>query len=73
MRIANFSKRTVVATAAVARAQCDDAPRYSLVERVCSFMERYPLTHAEENVASSASKGGAVLCRTEDDRRRRKV
>ena len=73
MRIANFGKRTIVATAAAVRAQCDDAPRYSLVERVCSFMERYPFTHADEAIASSASTGGAVLCRTEDDRRRSKV
>jgi hypothetical protein len=50
MVIADFNQRTDVAASEAGmwnvRAQYHEAPRGSLVERVFSFLEQYPLSHA---------------------------
>jgi len=57
--IANFNQCTDAAASKTqiwnVRAHYHEAPRGSLVERVCSFLDRYPLSHADddEGVASS--------------------
>jgi hypothetical protein len=58
--IANFNQRIDAAASRAGmwnvRAQYDDAYRGSFVDRVCSFLEQYPLSRAdEEDGASSAS------------------
>jgi hypothetical protein len=49
----NFNERTGVgASKTEARnslAQCQEVSRGSFVERVCSFLEQYPLSHADEH------------------------
>jgi len=67
--IADFSQRADAAASEAqmwnVRAQYHEASRGSFVERVCSFLEQYPLSHArDENGASSVT-----LRRTRDDRR----
>jgi hypothetical protein len=65
---ANFNQLTSVATSESGMwsvgAQCHESSRGSLVERVCRFLEQYPILHAEdEDVARSIT-----LHRTRDDR-----
>jgi hypothetical protein len=66
--IANLNKRIDVATSHVGRnfqAQCPDALRGTLVERVCRFLERYPLSPADgEDIVASASSGAIALRRS---------
>jgi hypothetical protein len=59
MMIADFNKHICVAVSEVGtwnvRAQYHEASRSSFVERICSFLERYPLSAADdEDRASSA-------------------
>jgi len=56
--IANFNQRTD-ATASEAqiwnvRAQYHEAYRGSFVDRVCSFLEQYPLSHADDEGVTSS-------------------
>ena len=66
--IANLNKRIDVATSYAGRsfqAQCPDALRGTLVERVCRFLERYPLSPTDgEDVVPSASTGAIMLRRS---------
>jgi hypothetical protein len=59
MMIADFDQRTDAAVSEAGmwnvRAQYHEASRSSFVERICSFLERYPLSAADdEDRASSA-------------------
>jgi hypothetical protein len=66
--IAKFNKRIDVATSHAGRdfqAQCPDALRGTLVERVCRFLERYPLSPTDgEDVVPSTAIGAIALRRS---------
>ena len=66
--IAKLNQRIDVATSHAGRnfqAQCHDALLGTLVERVCRFLERYPLSPTGgEDVAPSAAIGAIALRRS---------
>jgi hypothetical protein len=66
--IAKLNQRIDVATSHAGRnfqAQCPDALLGTLVERVCRFLERYPLSPTGgEDVAPSAAIGTIALRRS---------
>jgi hypothetical protein len=66
--IAKFNERIDVTTSHAGRnfqAQCSDALRGTLVERVCRFLERYPLSPTDgEDVVPSAAIGAIALRRS---------
>jgi hypothetical protein len=70
--IANFNERTEAAISETgmrnALAQRQEVHRGSLVERVCSFLEQYPLSLADGAGAPSLSIGATALFRPGDDR-----
>jgi hypothetical protein len=66
--IAKLNQRIDVATSYAGRnfqAQCPDALLSTLVERVCRFLERYPLSPTDgDDVAPSAANGAIALRRS---------
>jgi hypothetical protein len=58
MMIANFNQRTNAAVLEAGtwnvRARYHEAPRSSFVERICSFLEHYPLSHADDEDGASS-------------------
>ena len=50
--IVNFNERTGVGTSEIGTwkglARCQEVSRGSLVERVCNFLEQYPLSRADD-------------------------
>jgi hypothetical protein len=66
--IANLNKRIDVATLHAGmnfQAQCSDALRGTLVERVCRFLEGYPFLPTDgEDVVPSAAIGAIALRRS---------
>lgn len=66
---ANFNKSACVGASELGmpdtQLKSEEAPRGTLVERVCSFLERYPLSHAMADcVAPSISTVAVVAART---------
>jgi hypothetical protein len=66
--IANVNERIDVATSHAGRnfqAQCPDALSGTLVERVCRFLERYPLSPTDgKDIVPSVSIGTIALRRS---------
>jgi hypothetical protein len=59
--IANFNQRTDAASSKAeiwnVQAQYHEAYRGSFVDRVCSFLEQYPLSHADDEGVASSGPG----------------